>query len=112
MISKEKSFLKIKIQEDLSSLDTNISQLTELCKPISPECALGDLARFELINDQEISSQALKLALIKRNKLTYALNKIDTQDFGLCLECDEEIGFKRLLLLPESTHCIHCLNQH
>lgn len=76
-----------------------------MSKPFSPECALGDLARFELMNDQEVYKRSLKEALIRQNRLEYAQRKIDTKEYGLCVECDEEIAYERLLLLPESALC-------
>ena len=111
MTKKEKSHLKIKIQEELLILDKNIIELQKLCEPIAPECALGDLARFELIHDQEVSQKALSQALLRKNYLIYALSTISTEDFGLCSECEEEISFQRLLLLPESKFCIKCAKE-
>lgn len=100
--------IKEKILKELAHLEKEMHDLQELCKPISPECALGDLARFELMNDQAISEKTLKEAKIRQNKLIYALRKVDEKSYGLCVECEEEIAFERLLILPESTHCIEC----
>lgn len=108
MTKKEKRYLKEKMQEELLLLDKNILELKKLCEPISPECALGDLTRFELINDQEISKKALMLAQVRSNNLHYALSRIDKNDFGLCEECEEEILYARLALVPESRLCISC----
>jgi DnaK suppressor protein len=111
MTQTQRHTIKAKIIEELTSLEREINDLQELCKPISPECALGDLARFELMNDQIVSEKALKEAKVRKNRLNYALSKIDKDDFGLCIECEEEIAYKRLLLLPEATHCIKCASQ-
>ena len=108
MTVEQKEEIKGKITQDLCLLEKEIRDLEELCKPISPECALGDLARFELMNDQVISKKTLDQALRRQKRLEYALRKLDTQDYGLCIECEEEIAYKRLLLVSESTHCIEC----
>lgn len=108
MTQTQRNTIKTKIIEELSSIEHEIKDLQELCRPISPECALGDLARFELMNDQVVSEKALQEAQVKKNKLDYALSKVDKDDFGLCIECEEEIAYERLLLLPEATHCIEC----
>lgn len=111
MTAPQRKEIKIKIIQELDTLKIEIAELTVLCKPIAPECALGDLARFELMNDQLITEKTLKEAQIRRNKLEYALRKVDEEGFGLCIECDEEIAYERLLLLPESTHCIECATE-
>jgi len=106
--SQEKENIHKKIQEALDSLEGEITALQEQCKPISPECALGDLARFELMHDQVVSEKGLNEAQARRIRLQYALSNIHKKDFGLCVECEEEIAYKRLLLLPESRLCIDC----
>ncbi len=103
--------IKEKIIHDLDTLAREIAELEVLIRPISPECALGDLARFELMNDQRISEKTLKEALIRKNRLEYALRKINTPEYGHCKECEEEIPIERLLILPESDLCIECASQ-
>lgn len=104
----QRSEIKKKIISDLEALNSEIESLEESCKPIPPECALGDLARFELMNDQRIMEKTLHEAKIRQGKLEYALRKVEEADYGLCVICGDEIPFKRLLILPESTHCIEC----
>jgi DnaK suppressor protein len=112
MTRQQKEAIKEKIIKDLSCVDKEIQDLQTLCKPISPECALGDLARFELMHEQVISEKTLDQALKRQKRLEYALRKVETQDYGLCIECEEEIAYERLLLVPESTHCIKCASEH
>lgn len=111
MTVDEKKNLKEHMTQELLSLEKNIKELQKLCEPISPQCALGDLARFELMHDQNVSEQALAQAQIRKNKLQYTLSKIDQDNFGLCVECEEEIPYERLILLPESSLCIKCASQ-
>ncbi len=108
LTTEERRIIKEKIIRDLNSVAREITELEILTRPIAPECALGDLARFELMNDQRISEKTLAEALQRKKRLKYALRKVDTAQYGICLECEEEISFDRLLILPESTHCIAC----
>jgi len=62
----------------------------------------------EMIQEQQVNEHALHEAEIRINKLKYALQKVDNEDYGICAECEEEIIFSRLILLPESTHCVAC----
>ena len=41
-------------------------------------------------------------------KLELALKKIDAGTFGICEECEEPIGKKRLETRPETKLCIRC----
>jgi len=111
MTAVQRSTIKKKILSELERLNHEIEQLQELTKPIPPECALGDLARFERMNDQRVSETALHEAQSREKRLKYALSHVEREDFGQCLECEEAIPVERLLLLPESTHCITCASE-
>lgn len=41
-------------------------------------------------------------------KLNLALRKLDAGNFGICEECEEPIGKKRLEARPETGLCIQC----
>ena len=41
-------------------------------------------------------------------KIKNALEKIDTDDFGICDVCGKKIGEKRLMARPVTTLCIDC----
>jgi DnaK suppressor protein len=64
----------------------------------------------QLQRQQELS---LDTRLISRNsvflkKVSYSLKKIELGSFGVCEECDSEIGYHRLLARPTATLCINC----
>ena len=42
------------------------------------------------------------------NKITEALERIDSGEFGICEVCEEEIGEARLRARPVTTLCIDC----
>jgi DnaK suppressor protein len=107
MTTEQKQKIKDKILEDLSSLDNEIKELEEKLKPIEPDCCLGDL-RFEMMNEQDVFEKVLREAQLRRSKLGRALLKVDEDDYGMCQECEEEIAYERLLILPESLYCVRC----
>ncbi len=108
MTSKQHKQIKDKIGQDLIAMQHEIDDLQEKTKPITPDCSLGRLTRQEMIQEQQVNEHALHEAEIRVTKLKYALQKVDREDYGICAECEEEIIFGRLMLLPESTHCVAC----
>lgn len=42
------------------------------------------------------------------SKIEAALNRVDEGEFGICEDCGEEIGIKRLQARPVTTLCIDC----
>ena len=111
MTITQREQIKNKIEVDLKTTIHEMELLQERTKPIAPDCALGRDTREEILELQRVDATTLHRAEIRLNRLKYALQKVDHEDYGVCLECDEEILFERLLLLPESTHCVACKSE-
>jgi len=61
----------------------------------------------------EEKQKQMDLRLKSRNsvylkKVKYALDKIQAGTFGVCEECEGDIGMTRLHARPTATLCIHC----
>lgn len=110
MTQKEKDSLKIKIEEDILATKEQIAILEEKVKPITPDCSLGRLTRLEAMGEQHVNNKVLDEAKIKLTRLKNALLRIDKPMFGICIECEEEIGFGRMSIRPESVRCVACAN--
>ena len=111
MTKEQRQQIKDKIIQDLEAMQNEIDGLQDKVKPITPDCSLGRLTRQEMIQEQQVNEHALHEAEIRVNKLKYALQKVDKEGYGICAECEEEIIFGRLMLLPESTHCVACISE-
>jgi DnaK suppressor protein len=104
---EQKQEIKNKILKEIESLKHEIAELQEKTKPIAPDCCLGDL-RFEMMHEQEVYERILHEAQIRIKKLEYAFRRVDKEDYGLCMECEDEIPYQRLLILPEAIYCTEC----
>ena len=108
MTNSQKKALLAKINEEITKTKDEIKHLEEMVKPISPDVSLGRLTRMEAINEKSINDSLL-IDLKKRlNKLDFVLRKADSESFGICDICEEEIDYERLMVIPESTICIEC----
>ncbi len=109
---EEQNKLKKKIELKIRLLKLDIDTLVEETKPIAPENSLGRITRMDAINKKGVNEAALRQARKTLNKLELALNKIENNDvtYGKCHKCEASIPFQRLILMPESTHCVKCAN--
>jgi DnaK suppressor protein len=96
MTAKEKETIKEKIEQDISLLKKQISILEEKVKPISPDCSLGRLTRLEAMGEQHVNNKILGESKIRLTRLQNALLRIDKPMFGICIECEEDIGIGRM----------------
>ena len=66
----------------------------------------ADIANSEGIALTLERLQSRDVRLLK--KLDEAARWVESEDFGYCESCGEEIGFKRLLARPAARQCIEC----
>ncbi len=108
MTQKEKNSIKEKIENDLSQLEEQIKILKEKVKPIAPDCSLGRLTRLEAMGEQHVNNKVLDESEIRHIRLKNALLRIGKPLFGICIECEKEIGIGRMSIRPESVRCVEC----
>jgi len=110
MSKKDRKNIQTKIENDILLLNEQIRDLEEKVKPISPDCGLGRLTRLEAMGEQHVNNKVLDESRIRRTRLNNALQRIDNPMFGICIECEEEIGVGRISIRPESVRCVECAN--
>lgn len=93
--------LSLKAQILNGSLFNSTEDLAIRPEDLSEE---GDLAA-SVIN-QQVSFSMRNRELAKLRKIEEALERLENGSFGICDECDEEIGKKRLTNQPWTTLCI------
>lgn len=108
MNKQEKKQLEKCIQEKIESVKNDIISYTELSKPVSPDNAIGRITRMEAINSKSINEASLNKAKNTLLRLEKSLELLDDSDFGYCRECEEEIPFARLMVMPETVFCVRC----
>ena len=70
--------------------------------------SVGRLSRMDAIQVQAmaIATEARRQDRIKR--IEAALRRIDDDEYGYCLRCDEDIPAKRVAVDPTVTRCVDC----
>ena len=111
MNNQERNKAKESIKKSIIETQKDISKLKELTKPISPENAIGRVSRMDAINNKSVNEVALRNAINKLTLLESALERINHEDFGLCIRCKNEIPIQRILLIPQSNRCVYCASR-
>ena len=98
-----RALLNRKLEELLDEADKTLEEM------ISNEGQVPDptdRATIESDRSFELRIRDRERKLIK--KIKTALERIDKGTYGICEECGEEIGLKRLEARPVTTLCIEC----
>ena len=69
---------------------------------------VGRLSRMDALQAQAMSIESGRRRNIKLKRIDAALKRIDKDEFGLCIKCEEEINPRRLEVDPAAPLCIDC----
>lgn len=69
---------------------------------------VGRLSRMDALQGQAMAQETERRRKIELQRIDAALERLDTNEYGYCLTCGDEISVKRLELDPAVTVCIDC----
>ena len=104
----DKNGLRKKIEQEISKTKASIAEYKQEVQPMAPDVAIGRVSRMDAINNRSVVQAALRKAEEKLVALKRVHEKIDGEDFGVCLKCHNEIPLGRILIRPESLLCVNC----
>ncbi|WP_430816020.1 TraR/DksA family transcriptional regulator [Carboxylicivirga sp. RSCT41] len=96
------------INKQICSVERKIKSLKELTQAIAPDDAIGRVSRMDAINNKSVNEAALRQSEAKLTKLHEALQHLNDDDFGICIQCHGPIQPGRIVLMPESRKCMKC----
>lgn len=109
MTEKEKNTLKAIIRSRIEETREEVTELKELVKPIPLDASIGRVSRMDAINNKTINESSLREKEQQLKKLERALENAESDTFGVCSKCGQEIPFGRLEYMPHTTRCVNCV---
>lgn len=106
-----KEQLKKAIEKKIDETQQLLTDLKEDTRPMGLDSAVGRLSRMDYINNKSVSEAGIRKAEESMKGLQRWLSLYDTDKFGKCTRCGNEININRLLLMPQSTRCVHCVGR-
>ena len=101
--AKRRLFEKRRALQELEAGRAEERQAVEL-----DQTKVGRLSRMDALQRQAMAQETERRRRIELQKIDAALARIDSDDYGYCLSCGEEIGEARLELDPAVPNCIDC----
>ena len=90
------------LQETLEQAQQS-SQTVEL-----DQQAFGRVSRGDALQQQSMAKASQSQCQQRLRQVLKALARIDSGDYGYCLDCDNPIGYPRLKARPETGFCLSC----
>lgn len=100
------------LREDLLRLEEElrrqISGADAGSRPVDLDEPIGRLSRMEAIQQQQMTRASRERNRRRLEMIATALERIEEDDYGFCVVCDEPIGYRRLKARPEWPVCVRC----
>ncbi|NYS61619.1 TraR/DksA family transcriptional regulator [Vreelandella salicampi] len=96
----------LRLREELKaeSEDSEFSRDTV----VLDQTSVGRLSRMDALQGQAMAKAEEERRQLKLKRIVGALQRLDNEEFGECIECGEWIGAKRLNWDPLVLKCIDC----
>lgn len=92
--------------EAVAATGDEAAQVVEL-----DQSKVGRLSRMDAMQAQAMSKASGQRRQVMLKMIAAALRRIDDEEYGYCLRCDEEINPRRLEVDPTATLCIDCASR-
>ena len=101
--------LKQRLEAERANLLEVSESAAEARRPVElDQQSVGRLSRMDAMQVQAMA-QAVEVRRRGRlQRIEAALKRMDTDDYGYCTSCDEDIPLKRLEIDPAMERCVDC----
>lgn len=72
------------------------------------QSSVGRLSRMDAMQQQAMAKATRRNAQLRLAQCKVALSAFDRDQYGLCRNCEEPIGYGRLSARPEAPFCLEC----
>jgi DnaK suppressor protein len=102
---------KIELDRFRKTLETRHEELSDGRRNrdvLAIETSPDELDRIQHAQEHDLAMGALDRQSLRLREVIIALERIESGSFGICPNCEEEIGAKRLAAVPWAAFCIVC----
>jgi DnaK suppressor protein len=101
--------LRDSLQTWKQELESHLQNVAADTLPVTlDQQSVGRVSRIDAIQQQQMARANQEQASLNLKRVEFALRRIESDEYGLCLHCEEVIAFARLQAQPFATLCIEC----
>jgi len=97
------------LEDKRRELEAQLANTDEASKPVTlDQQSVGRVSRIDAIQQQQMALANRQQATRLAKRIEFALQRIDSGEYGFCLQCAEPIAFARLQAQPFAGLCLEC----
>ena len=106
---KDEEYFKkklLKLREELIHQSQSTEESTKAVE--LDQSRMGRLSRMDAMQSQAMAVESKRRREIQLQRIEAALKRIENKNYGLCVNCEDEINIERLEFDPTTFLCIEC----
>ena len=110
--------MRTSIEQDTRVETLRANLLAEMSKTVSDRHRQLDVLatphnlaaedQVAVLHEQFVAISTTGRSRQKRASIEAALDRLETGEFGICMECGEKISVKRMQAIPWASYCVRC----
>lgn len=113
MTDDELSDIEAKLLAKRAELQEMEREFSSQADPVELDQAkVGRLSRMDAMQGQQMAMEATRRRRQQLLQIEAAHLRMNTEEYGRCRECDEDIDVRRLQIDPACLLCIGCAQKH
>lgn len=101
-----------KIRQQLQNKLAELAGARALRKELVTEWSSDPMDQVQSRQDLDLTVHAIDSTWKTRKAVETAMELLETGEYGVCLDCGEDINPKRLEAIPWTTLCVSCQEEH
>ena len=98
---------KLNLQKsEIMDLEATLKESSQTV--VLDQSRVGRVSRMDAMQGQQMALEASRRRQQQLKNIAMALQRIEADEYGYCLQCGEPIDTRRLEFDPAISHCIHC----
>jgi DnaK suppressor protein len=108
LTSEQLEELRLDLSALRKQLERSLDSSLEATRPVDLDQPIGRISRMDAIQQQNMAQATRQAAEMRMKQADSALRRIGIGEYGLCLECEDDVGYARLKARPEALLCVAC----
>ncbi len=103
--------LRAQLEASLIEIEAGLEGASDRTATVDLDQPIGRLSRMDAMQQQEMAKEQMRRNRLRVAQIKQALTRFEDGEYGLCGQCEEPIGYKRLRARPEAPLCVECRSE-
>ena len=109
MAKPDLNYFEEKLLDEQEQIMGVVDTMSDASKPVPlDQNSVGRLSRMDAMQAQAMAQAGQQQQQNQLKLIADALERIDSNSYGYCLQCDDDIALARLEIEPTACYCINC----